>query len=95
MRDFKRIERKFEPSNPFTFCQKDTLITTEQEHALLAMPRIPQRAKSSSDLLRKNAMALERLTKNPKIDHRIGQFRKLKGALNEKDGVHDVDRETA
>jgi hypothetical protein len=32
MRDFKRIEHKFEPQNPFTFCQKDTLITTEQEH---------------------------------------------------------------
>lgn len=91
MRDFKRIEHKFDPQNPFTFCQKNTQITTDKEHQLLSLEATKQtmRAKSSSDLIRKKTETIDRLYRNPKKEHRIGQFRSIKNQINEK----EIDKE--
>lgn len=91
MRDFKRTEHKFDPQNPFTFCEKNNQITTENEHRLLGLGKPLQRAASSTDIIRKKTETIDRLYRNPKKEHRIGQFRSIKNQINERE--NDKEKE--
>ena len=81
MIDLNATGHDYDPNNPFTFCDKKTQITSELEHNLLGFGK--KRAVSNQKQRRDGPPLsmkerLNRLVRNPKADHRVGQFRRIK-----------------